>query len=234
MRRTVSASTSPSFQPGQRTTCRCSSRPAAASRSRTARDPAAARPMRRTRAASSHACRETKSGESRSSSMRSQVVLVEVRQRHEVAVQEREAVVVVLHRQRAAQPRRHLVDEAEPAGVATGARVVAEPPAVKRDAVPLARPRRHDEVERVAVAQHGEPERAVGGRVLEVQDVERDAPVQADDAVAGAQAAASGGVPGVGDDDAAAGVHRAVTHRRGPAGRARWPRSPRPASRPRR
>ena len=58
-RATVSSSTAPSFQPGHRTTCRCSSSPAAASRSRTSRERRAERPMRRIRASSSQACSET-------------------------------------------------------------------------------------------------------------------------------------------------------------------------------
>ena len=232
VRSTVSASTSPSFHPGHSTTCRCRSRPAAASRSSTPREPAAARPMRRT--AGGVVPGVQRDVERREPELLDalDVGLTQVRERHEVAVQEGQPVVVVLDGQGRAQAGRHLVDEAEAAGVAAGARVVAEPAAVERDAVPLARSGRDHEVERVAVAQHGEPERAVGGGVLHVEDVERDAAVQADDAVAGAQPAAGGGVSDVGDEDAAAGGLRAVSHRRGPGARARWPRSPRRASRP--
>ncbi len=152
-----------------------------------------------------------------------EVGLVEVRERREVAVQKGEPVVVVLHGEAGAQPGRDLVDEAEATAVAAHARRRAEAVVAQRDAVPLAGAGHDDEVERVPVAQHGQPEDAVGGGHLEVEHVLRRGAVEARDAVARAQPGALRGVLDGG-------------HRQARAGRARRarPRSPRrsPASAP--
>ena len=152
-----------------------------------------------------------------------EVVFVEVREGREIAVQKREPVVVVLHRQGRSKAGRDLVDEAETAAVATHARRRAETVVAQRDTVPLVGARRHEHVERMPVAEHGQPEGAVGGGHLEIENVLRSRAVEARDTVPRQQAGTLRGVLDCGDRKARVGraAPFGLSRHRAPAGRRR-------------